>query len=230
MNKTKIAFIDDLHGVKKIYYWQVEQINNIKPDVVMLEMLPNEPKYIKLCKSLALGNTSVDQFATESDWESHWSSFSGYKILIDHLAKQKIPIYPIDYALEKRYEISKTEKQIIDDNKKGLDSTRLINKNRIRLFLEREVAFCDNILKYHEDHKPKSIVAIVGGNHVERLVNFFNFLDEFEAKGIMIKKDLKTQLYPTFKNIHLKFAEENNIMDMKNPPLVPINVLRWTSG
>jgi hypothetical protein len=229
VEKTEITFIEDLHGVKDAHKWQVKKLKMLHPHVVLIEMLPYEPKYVKLCEQLISREISIDEFRKDSLWEKHWSLFDGYAYLLNYLSINKVPTYPIDQNLNDRYKIAETEKQIIKDRKRGTDVTELINKNRIELFLKRELIFSKNILNYVDNNNPKKVAVLVGGNHIDRLVNFFNFLDEYNAEGIKIERQLKNELYQEFKRIHIGYAKEKHIIELENPPLVPINTLRVIS-
>lgn len=228
MNKTKIYFIDDLHGVKECYSWQISKLRKIKPQVVFLEMLPCEEYFKNLCSELSEGLVSVDEFKLKSDWENIWGTFEGYKDLFVYLQKKHISIYSMDYSLEERKRFVGLELEMIKKLKVKVNVKDLIDESSIILFLERETVFSRNILKYVRKNAIEKVVVIVGGNHIERLTSFFNFLRGFEAEAVRLPKDKFSKLYPKFRDLHLKYAKEKKILEMEFPPLVPINVLRYS--
>ncbi len=222
----KVTFIEDFHGAKEFYSWQIRQLKKIDPQAVCLEMLPCEAGFKRFCRKLSEGGISPDEFRKRTRWEEHWGTFEGYNLLFEYLHGSKILLYPIDQKLEERESLARREKKIIRDFQAGREVELLVDQSRVELFLVREAIFAQNILELTKLEKLKSLVALVGGNHIDRLLHFFNYLDEFEADKKRITKKKKKEIYPLFRQTHLDFAQRRKILRMKNPPLVPINVLR----
>ncbi len=224
--RIKITFIEDFHGAKEFYSWQIRQLKKIKPQAVCLEMLPCEVRFTKLCDKLSKGDISPDEFRKRTRWEEHWGTFEGYDLLFKYLCGSKVLVYPVDQKLEERESLARREKKIIRDFQAGKDVELLIDQSRVELFLIREAIFAQNILELAKSEKLKKLAVLVGGNHLDRLSHFFNYLDEFEADKKRITKKKKEEIYPLFRQTHLDFAQKRKVLKMKNPPLVPINVLR----
>ena len=228
MNKIKIYFIDDFHGLKESYTWQKKQLSKIKPQLVFIEMLPCEKKYIKLCKDLSGKLISVDEFKVKTDWENTWGTFEGYKELFEYLQDNHISIYPMDQPLNERNSLVDIELRIIKKLKSKANICDLVDESRIVLFMKREAIFSKNILDVVGREKVEQVAVIVGRNHIERLNSFFDFLDEYEARFRLFPASKRSELYPKFRELHLVYAKKRKILKMKNPPLVPINVLRFS--
>ena len=228
MNKTEIYFIDDFHGVEQIYSWQKEQLDAIKPQLVFIEMLPCENKYVKICNDLSRGAISVDEFRLRTDWENIWGTFKGYKELFEYLQNKQISIYPMDHSLKERNSLVDLELRIIRRLKSKASIYDLVDESRIVLFMIREAVFSKNILNVVGREKVSKVAVIVGKNHIERLNNFFNFLDEYESGFRIFPLTKRAKLYPKFRDLHLAYASRRKILRMKYPPLVPINVLRFS--
>lgn len=228
MDKTEIYFIDDFHGVEQFYPWQKEQLDAIKPQLVFIEMLPCEKKYIKLCRDLSRKLISVDEFRVKTDWENIWGTFKGYKELFEYLQNKRISIYPMDHSLKERNSLVDLELRIINRLKSKASICDLVDESRVVLFMEREAIFSKNILNIVRRENVKQVAVIVGKNHIERLNNFFNFLDEYKSGFRMFNLNKRTKLYQKFKDLHLAYASRRKILGMKYPPLVPINVLRYS--
>lgn len=189
-------------------------------------MLPCEEKFRRLCSKLSRGDLSPDEFRKQTGWENHWGTFEGYDLLFEYVYGSKIPLYPIDQKLRERKGLARREAEIIEELKTGRNVEALVDQNRVGLFLIWEAVFARNILELAKSKKLKNLAVLVGGNHLDRLSHFFNYLDEFEADKKRITERKKKEAYPLFRQTHLDFARKRKILRMKNPPLVPINVLR----
>lgn len=225
--KAKTHFIEDFHAAPDFYPWQIDQLKRIQPDTVFLEMLPSEKRFENACQKLTKGDIDPQEFKEKTNWEKHWGTFEGYNLLFSYLHNLNIRLQPIDQPLKDRKKLCRREKRIISDSRARKDTQQLVNQSRIELFLVREAIFARNILNFYQTTGFEKAAIIVGHNHVTRLAYFFNFLDEFEAEEVFIGEKITKELYPKFKERHLKFAEKHNILKMDAPPLVPINILRF---
>lgn len=226
-SKVKITLVGEGHCVRSCHENEAKVIELIKPDVVLLEMIPEDDDLMDIIKDFNSRKISLDDFVEKSKLEKHWGPFAEYKPLFNMIIKLNIPIMPLDHSLTERQKLSKLEKDIILKYKKKEDIRPFLRKERYILFQGREAAFSKNILNAL-DNGYRNIVAIMGANHLERM---YHLIRIFQTKDMEILKiNLAEMIYiyeASKKKKRKEEVDKKTILKMEYPPLVLINGLLY---
>jgi hypothetical protein len=216
-----IYILGGIHCDKKLYKKIIEILKEIKPDLVCFEELTHDKKTIKACEDFIKKKITLSEFKNITEFEKYWFDFTPYKELFLFLQKNKIKIYPIDHKLEKRIELIKFEKKILEKLNYGKDISNLKVKEEKMSVFERENEMVKNIIRGRKICKSNNTCVIVGINHIERIK------DSLLYSGYRIK-DISTstpkEITKYIEKIY-KYARANKIETLKIPPLVPIFIL-----
>lgn len=220
--KREVTIIGEVHCNRSCHTNEAKIISALRPDFVLLEMLPGDQKYEDCCRRLTRQEIDVIEFFERTEFEQHWGPSAPYRPLFDVLRKHSTNFGPLDHLIADRQKLTQMERDLIlDYKKKETIDESLLREERLLLFQLRDLAFVRNIVRVLLSGAT-NVVAIMGGNHVENMVRYVGMLGYIGVEKI----DL-APLYRALEQEERKFSkrEKQQLLSANSPPLVLINAL-----
>jgi len=144
--KVKITLVGEGHCVRTCHEDEAKLVEVLKPDIVLLEMIPTDNSFTDIIDHFNSRKISLDEFVEKTNLEKHWGPFSEYRPLFESIKKLNVPIGSLDHSLSDRQALSNLERNIISKYKNKEDISSFLRKERYIIYQVRENSFSKNIL------------------------------------------------------------------------------------